>query len=396
MQMIDEIHSIKYNIKVQLCKFDAKLTNITLDINDFKKNDRVSAELHKSTIDRLDLICNTCDRIESKCQIQDDKMGEISITNINEKLTFLKNHILTIVDNINIFATHLARSDSERQKLKDEIIAHVEKIHKNYEPTPHMPRHLAPFTEEKLSVKGSLTPFLGENAISAKDIPKLEEWSKFSGEGEYNHIDFIQTIDMLQEDFHIPDEIIVGKLHSLFTRTAKKWYYKMRQEHGRHDWSWWKPEIITKWANNSWRLKMGNAFESSIFSSEEYKPLTWFPKQKDRLFVLHPDIITRRRIGKTRTRSPIESKMVPKISKEDKRPERPVLTCHKCGSTSHLAKTCTKTTRIIEEVQCTEEKEEFAQDSAVSEETQVEEYSIENITPFFEVPEVHTHLPQYS
>ncbi|MBW0493450.1 hypothetical protein O181_033165 [Austropuccinia psidii MF-1] len=103
-----------------------------------------------------------------------------------------------------------------------------------------MLRHFTPLTEEKLSVKRSLTPYLGENAISAKYIPKLEEWPTFSGEGEYNHIEFIRKVDILQEDFHIPDEIVVGKLHSLFTRTSKRWYYKMRQEHGRHDWYWWK------------------------------------------------------------------------------------------------------------------------------------------------------------
>ncbi|MBW0522364.1 hypothetical protein O181_062079 [Austropuccinia psidii MF-1] len=81
----------------------------------------------------------------------------------------------------------------------------------------------------------------------------------------------------------------------------------------------------------------------------------------------------------------MESKMVPKIPREDKRPERPVLKCHKCGSTSHLANTCTKKTKIneiqvIEGIQCTEEKEESDEDSAVSEDTPVEDYPIENIT----------------
>ncbi|MBW0491365.1 hypothetical protein O181_031080 [Austropuccinia psidii MF-1] len=151
-----------------------------------------------------------------------------------------------------------------------------------------MPRNSTPLTEEKLSLKESLTPFLGENVISAKDIPKLEEWPTFSGEGEYNHIEFIRTIDILEADFHIPDEIIVGKLHSLFTRTAKKWYYKMRQDHGKHDWSWWKSEVITKWANNSWRFKMYNAFESSIFNSEKDKPLGYSNKKKDSM--LHTQI----------------------------------------------------------------------------------------------------------
>ncbi|MBW0540961.1 hypothetical protein O181_080676 [Austropuccinia psidii MF-1] len=146
-----------------------------------------------------------------------------------------------------------------------------------------MSRNSTPLTEEKCSVKGSLTPFLGESPICAKDIPKLEEWPKFSGEGEYNNIERSRTIHMFQEDFHIPDEIIVGKLQSLFTRTAKKWYYKMRQDHGKHDWSLWKSETMTKWANNSWRLEMENNFEIAIFNSEKDKPLTWFLKKTNYL-----------------------------------------------------------------------------------------------------------------
>ncbi|MBW0570976.1 hypothetical protein O181_110691 [Austropuccinia psidii MF-1] len=52
--------------------------------------------------------------------------------------------------------------------------------------------------------------------------------------------------------------------------------------------------------------------------------------------------------------------------------------------------------KVIEGIQCTEEKEESDQDAAVSEDIPVEDYSIANITAFFEVTEVHTHLPKYS
>ncbi|MBW0522236.1 hypothetical protein O181_061951 [Austropuccinia psidii MF-1] len=134
---------------------------------------------------------------------------------------------------------------------------------------------------------------------------------------------------------------------------------------------------------------MENAFENVIFNSEKDKPLTWFLKNKDRLSALHQymsdsmmnmqisrkcggelenaikcrcvepcstedyinsmeDIITRKRIGKAWIRVPMESKMVSKTSREDKGPERPVLKCHKCGSTSNLASTCTKKTTINE------------------------------------------------
>ncbi|MBW0503742.1 hypothetical protein O181_043457 [Austropuccinia psidii MF-1] len=184
---------------------------------------------------------------------------------------------------------------------------------------------------------------------------------------------------------------------------------------------------------------MESSFEISIFNSEKDKPLTWFLKQKDRLSALHPDmsdsminikilrkcgeelehaikcrcvetysaedyinvmenIITRTRIGKTWIKDPMGSKMIPKIPREDK---KPVLKCHKCGSTSHVANSCNKKAKInkvqvIKDVQCGEEKEESDQVSAVSEDTPVEDYSIENITAFFEVTEVHNHLPQYS
>ncbi|MBW0527432.1 hypothetical protein O181_067147 [Austropuccinia psidii MF-1] len=112
------------------------------------------------------------------------------------------------------------------------------------------------------------------------------------------------------------------------------------------------------------------------------------------------DIITRTRIGKTWSKNPMKCKIVSKIPREDRRPERPVLKCHKCGTTN-LANTCSKKTKInevqvMEEIQYTEEKEESDHNSAVCQDTPVEEYPIENITAFFEVTEVHTHLPQYN
>ncbi|MBW0547506.1 hypothetical protein O181_087221 [Austropuccinia psidii MF-1] len=110
------------------------------------------------------------------------------------------------------------------------------------------------------------------------------------------------------------------------------------------------------------------------------------------------DIITRTRIGKSWIVKPMESKIIPKISREDK---KTVLKCHKCGSTSHFTNTCIKKTKInevqvIEKAQCSEEKRESGQDFSVTEDTPVDDYSIENITAFFEVTEVHTYLPQYS
>ncbi|MBW0577228.1 hypothetical protein O181_116943 [Austropuccinia psidii MF-1] len=172
-------------------------------MSEFKRNDKRYTEWYQLTNVRLDSIPNKCERIESKFEVQNYEMEDLSILNINDQFRILKDHVLEIIKNTNQFATHLEKSDSERQKLKNEIISNVDQIHNNYE--PHMPRHSTPLTEEEPSVKGSLTTFLGENPICSKDIPKLEEWPTFSGEGESNHIEFIRTIDMLKEDFHIPD-----------------------------------------------------------------------------------------------------------------------------------------------------------------------------------------------
>ncbi|MBW0472730.1 hypothetical protein O181_012445 [Austropuccinia psidii MF-1] len=113
------------------------------------------------------------------------------------------------------------------------------------------------------------------------------------------------------------------------------------------------------------------------------------------------EIISRTRIGETWIRNLMESKIIRNTYKEYRRSKRPVLKCKKCGSTFHLAKVCTKRTKInevqlMEEVQCAEEKEKYDQDSEISDDTPAEDYPIENITAFFEVTEVYTHLPQYS
>ncbi|MBW0554999.1 hypothetical protein O181_094714 [Austropuccinia psidii MF-1] len=95
---------------------------------------------------------------------------------------------------------------------------------------------------------------------------------------------------MFKEDFNIPDEYISSRLHSWFTKTEKTWYYKMRQDHGKHSWPRGKQQIICKWENDSWRFKMENSFEEAIFNIERDRPISWFLKQKDRLTSLHPDM----------------------------------------------------------------------------------------------------------
>ncbi|MBW0507967.1 hypothetical protein O181_047682 [Austropuccinia psidii MF-1] len=165
--IMDEIHFVKSSIGVELGKFDAKLNKIILDMSELKRNEKNYTEWYQLKNVTLDSITNTCDRIKGKCQVQNDEMEDLSILNIHDQLRILKDNVLEIIKNTNQFSTHLAKGDSKRQNLKNEIIENVEQIHKNYK--THVPRHSTPLTEEKRSLKGSLTPFLGE-ILSVQNI----------------------------------------------------------------------------------------------------------------------------------------------------------------------------------------------------------------------------------
>ncbi|MBW0583094.1 hypothetical protein O181_122809, partial [Austropuccinia psidii MF-1] len=337
--------------------------------------------------------------------------------------------------NAALFQEQLEKSDKARLELKEDIQSSINNISLKNE----FPRQSTPILDRNvLNLNNDLHHTISSNdvetACNFKDIPRLEEWPTFSGEGEYNHMEFMKTIDMFKEDFNIPDEYISARLHSLLTKSAKKWYYKMRQDHGKHSWPWWKEQIISKWANDSWRFRMENSFEEAIFNIERDRPMTWFLKQKDRLTALHPDmsetmvhkrilrkcggdlehairsrfiepcstedyinamedITTRTKIGRNWSKSPIDNKTNGKpISKPNKPQDRLPLKCHKCGSTSHLANTCPKKTRIneinAEKVEDTKETTDVSlheSDSEPSEEEEVpEELSIEKINVSFD------------
>ncbi|MBW0483249.1 hypothetical protein O181_022964 [Austropuccinia psidii MF-1] len=120
----------------------------------------------------------------------------------------------------------------------------------------------------------NLAPSMGQEPL--KEVPKLQEWPHFSGEGEYYHMEFIRGIDMIEEDFELPDRLVTERFNTLFTRSAHRWYIKLRQAHGHQSGTWWKPQIINKWVNDSWRLKVETAFESAKFKAYKEKALPWF------------------------------------------------------------------------------------------------------------------------
>ncbi|MBW0503160.1 hypothetical protein O181_042875 [Austropuccinia psidii MF-1] len=124
-----------------------------------------------------------------------------------------------------------------------------------------------------------------------KEVPKLNEWPHFSGEGEYDHMELIRGIGIIKKEFELPERLVTEIFNTSFTKLACRWYIKFRKAHGHQSWTWWKTQITNKWANDSWRFKLETAFESANFNSKKDRALPWFCKQKDRLKALYPEIL---------------------------------------------------------------------------------------------------------
>ncbi|MBW0580041.1 hypothetical protein O181_119756 [Austropuccinia psidii MF-1] len=290
----------------------------------------------------------------------------------------------------------------------------------------------------------NLEPSMGQALL--KEVPKVKEWPHFSGEVEYDHMEFIRGIDMIKEDFELLDRLVTARFNPLFTRSAHRWYIKLRQAHGHQSCTWWKTQVINKWANDSWRFKVETSFESANFNSVKEKALPWICQQKDRLIALYPDMsefMIHRKIlrqyggdlqhavtSRTTEQSPAEDIINileevttrPKIGFSrmnlkarfnttwkdfvDKDPKENsnnvkykhadiIRKFHMCQSTTHVANTCPKRGKIN---QTDIEKDNNIQANSDYKSSIFSESSkdIENINSTFYIMESYSHLPQLS
>ncbi|MBW0530201.1 hypothetical protein O181_069916 [Austropuccinia psidii MF-1] len=390
-------------------------------------------------------------RIDSKLTLlnqPDDNSISFITRQLKELIIQVQNLESSTGHNAALFQEKLEKSDKSRLELKEDIKSSINNISLKND----LPRQFTPILDRNvLNLNNDVHHTISSNAevetaCNFKDIARLEEWPTFSGEGEYNHMELMKTIDMLKEAFDIPDEYISARLHFMFTKSEKKWYYKLRQDHGKHSCPWWKEQMISKWANDYWRFKMENSFEEAIFNIERERTMSWFLKKKDRLTALHPDIsetmihkriliecggdvehairsrcnkplstedyinsmadiTTRTKIGRNSYKPPMDNKPSGKtITKPNKPHDKDPLKCHICGSKYHLANPCPKKTRIndieLDKVEDTKETNNLSLHESDSEPSEEEEgpieLSIENLNISFVVTEVHTHLTQYS
>ncbi|MBW0534890.1 hypothetical protein O181_074605 [Austropuccinia psidii MF-1] len=255
-----------------------------------------------------------------------------------------------------------------------------------------------------------------------KEVPKLKEWPHFSDEGEYDHMELIRVKDMTKEAFELPETLVTARFNSLFTRSANRWYIKLRQAHGHQSWTWRKTQIINKWANYSWTFKVETAFESVKFMinrkilrqcggdlKHAVKSRTTEQSSTKDIINILGELTTRTIIGSSRVNLKTRFNTPWKDYVDNNPKENPnnikyksagvMRKCHICQSTTHLANTCPKKGKSNEieiEKEPNVEKEEVNEDKSDDKSSIFSEYSkdIENINSTFNIIEYYSHLPQ--
>ncbi|MBW0544614.1 hypothetical protein O181_084329 [Austropuccinia psidii MF-1] len=121
----------------------------------------------------------------------------------------------------------------DNQSNPDEIKPHFMLVNKARSPSQYQDGDSMPYTEKK----------------ALKKIPEASSWPKFSGTGEYDHMELIDYIDGPFINVpSIPDywPWITARLNTAFKGHASIWYTEMKEIHGGENWPWWKSQIIQK------------------------------------------------------------------------------------------------------------------------------------------------------
>jgi hypothetical protein len=249
-------------------------------------------------------------------------------------------------------------------------------------------------------------------------IPKTSDWPTFSGEGEYDHTEFIEWIDTLKSDMDLHDRIIISRLNLLFKSSASEWYKGVKNQFGLQTWDWWKHQIENKFGNATWRRRVQKAFYNSRFDANNSSVSAWVTKKYRRIKSIEPylnteqiniklldlcdgevayavkcaldtthadistfinvlqEIVDQTNLGK---RSKYQNK--PLVSSSAVLTEKPKnysdIKCNNCGLKRHLAKDCRrkKVVNTIAEDKSTEESE----DPEMEEESVLDEDDSDNV-----------------
>ncbi|MBW0577330.1 hypothetical protein O181_117045 [Austropuccinia psidii MF-1] len=113
-----------------------------------------------------------------------------------------------------------------------------------------------------------------------KQLPEASSWPKFSGAGEYDHMELIDYIDGLFIDVpSIPDYRITARVNAEFKGHASIWYTETKEIYGRRVKSSKSPAMVLGYGKRPCNFKMTNTLWTKIHMSgvseslKDLKPL---------------------------------------------------------------------------------------------------------------------------
>ncbi|KAI9610035.1 hypothetical protein H4Q26_007029 [Puccinia striiformis f. sp. tritici PST-130] len=150
-------------------------------------------------------------------------------------------------------------------------------------------RDLPPHQTQSVKEDDDRGPRLTEKEVG-KLLPPLSEWVSFSGEGEYDYIEFIQYCDLILETYWAKEDIVVVRLPRLFRGVAKVWWKTKSAAMGKASWQTWKDLMKAQFNTSTWRSKMKEAFRKEKLDPSVHVISTWCVAQHRRLECISPGL----------------------------------------------------------------------------------------------------------
>ena len=201
-------------------------------------------------------------------------------------LSFKGKEIKTLEQKFNDVIINLNTIKMEQQILSDKLDNIL--LSNKFQPEPSVPTELPSVKTDQAiipqPIKSNESVISGNTSLEIEkevrqqmlaSIPKTSEWPTFTGEGEYDHTEFIEWIDTLKSDIDLHDRIIVSRLNLLLKNSANEWYKGLKKEFGLQNWDWWKNQINVKFGNATWRRRIQKSFYTSRFDANSTPVAAW-------------------------------------------------------------------------------------------------------------------------
>ncbi|KAI7938882.1 hypothetical protein MJO28_014461 [Puccinia striiformis f. sp. tritici] len=210
--------------------------------------------------------------------------------NSNDKFNNLQRDIVEIKKEIISVDNRVAKAESNRltspltHSSPTPFKTVVETENKN-SPSKDLPPHQT----QSIKEDDDRGPRLTEKEVG-KLLPPLTEWVSFSGEGEYDYIEFIQYCDLILETYWAKEDIVVVRLPRLFRGVAKVWWKTKSAAMGKASLQTWKDLMKAQFNTSTWRSTMKEAFRKEKLDPSVHVISTWCVAQHRRLECISPGL----------------------------------------------------------------------------------------------------------